>query len=131
MKSVTRTAATNGNFSEVVTVTGPGTWLYVAGQVAFDDTGTRVIDGGVAAQSEVIFDQIDRHLRQHGATLLDVIKLTTYLVDLSEYSEFSRVRGRRFTGAAPASAAIAVDELLLDARIEIEAIAFVADQGCQ
>lgn len=129
MTGVTRTASDVGNFSEVVTVAGAGRWLYVSGQVALDVGGARVVPGGVAVQTEVILDRIESHLRAQGAALSDVVKLTTYLVDLSEYGEFSEVRGRRFEGAAPASAAVAVSDLLLGASIEIEAVAFVGDRG--
>jgi 2-iminobutanoate/2-iminopropanoate deaminase len=130
MATIDRTASAVGNFSEVVTVAGTdGTWIHVSGQVALDGTGARAVTGGVGEQTEIIFDQIERYLAACSASLSDVIKLTSYLVDLSEYAEFSAVRGRRFADFPPASAAVGVASLLLGARIEIEAVAFRGISG--
>lgn len=125
--SVERVPSSFASFSELVTVTGNGTWIHIAGQVGFDDTGKQVVEGGVAAQTRVIFDQIERLLVGAGASLDSVIKLTVYMTDLGEYGEFSAVRTERFPEKQPASAAVGVSDLLLGAKIEIDGIAFRQD----
>jgi enamine deaminase RidA (YjgF/YER057c/UK114 family) len=124
--SIDRVPSSFANFSELVSVSGTGTWIQIAGQVAFDESGKAVIDGGVGEQSSVIFDQIERLLWGVGAGLRDVVKLTVYLTDLAAYGEFSAVRSERLAEAPPASAAVGVADLLLGAKIEIEGLAFVA-----
>ncbi len=121
---VSRQPSDFATFSNAVAVDGPGKWIYVSGQVAMGDDG-RVIDGSVAEQTEAILDRIEELLSHDGATLSHVVKITTYLKSLDEYSEFSRVRGERFGDTLPASAAYAVADLLVGAAVEIEAVAFV------
>ena len=125
--TIQRKASDFGKFSEVVSVQGPGSWIHVSGQVAFDQTGKAVIGGGIAEQAEVIFDQMEQHLAAVGASLADIVKLNIFLVDLAEYAEFSAVRARRFPDNPPASAAVGVASLLLGAKLEIDAVAFRAD----
>jgi hypothetical protein len=49
-----------------------------------------------------------------------------YLTDLAPYAEFSKVRGEVFPHNPPPSSAVQVAGILLGARIEIDAVAFVA-----
>jgi 2-iminobutanoate/2-iminopropanoate deaminase len=118
----------NTSYSDVVTVAGPGRLLFVAGQLAFDND-RKLINGDVTAQAHRCIDVIEGLLDVHSATLSDVVKITTYLVDLDDYPAFDRVRHERFGVDRPASAAIGVAGLLFGASIEIEAVAFVADEG--
>ena len=123
--SLTRNPLAGATYSESVAVTGTGRWTFVSGQVALGGDG-KLIDGDVAEQAQVCFDHIERSLRSAGAGLGDVVKITVYLRDLRDYAAFSAVRGARFAGALPASAAVAVPDLLFDAAIEIDAVAFAA-----
>lgn len=118
-----------GNFSEMVTVSGPGKWVHLAGCVAFDETGTAVINDGVERQTHVIFDRFAELLATQGGSLTDLVKMNVFMVDLAEYGEFSAARAARFPERPPASAAVGVADLLLGARIEIDGVAFLAEQG--
>ncbi len=115
------------NFSETVSISGTGTWIHISGQVGFDQSGKGVIEGGVTAESQTIFDQIERHLTESGADLSHVVKLNVFMTDLSEYGEFSAVRSERFPVDPPTSAAVGVADLLLGAKIEIDGLAFLPD----
>jgi 2-iminobutanoate/2-iminopropanoate deaminase len=110
----------------VVSVQGPGRWVHVSGQVALDENN-QLVEGDLAAQTELTLDHVERVLRRAGAELSDVIKITVYLTSLDDYSAFSEVRAKRFGDTPPASAAVKVDGLMLDAAIEIEAVAFVPE----
>ncbi|HLT95671.1 MAG TPA: RidA family protein [Acidimicrobiia bacterium] len=113
------------SYSDIVAVPGTGRFLFVAGQLAFDDD-RRLIEGDVTAQAHRCLDIIETLLRRHSAGLADIVKITTYLVDLEDYPAFEQVRRERFGEHRPASAAVGVADLLFGASIEIEAIAFVA-----
>src|ERR1041385_7289023 len=78
---------TKGIFSEAVTVTkiGNAKLVYLAGVGAEDENGKRGdirYPGDFLAQCKYAYDKIKRVLGQHGATLADVVKVTTYLTDL-------------------------------------------------
>lgn len=61
-----------------------------------------------------------------GATMDDVIKITTYLTDISRYGEFSKARTEAFPNGVPASTAVATPALVLpELLVEIEAMAVI------
>jgi 2-iminobutanoate/2-iminopropanoate deaminase len=122
--AVERVRSSFASFSDAVAVDGPGRWIHVAGQVAMDEEG-RVTAQGLAEQTHVTLDHIERILGGFGADLSHVVKVTVYLTELDDYAEFSRVRAERFGETLPASAAVQVAGLLLDAKVEIETVAFL------
>jgi enamine deaminase RidA (YjgF/YER057c/UK114 family) len=78
---------TKGIFSEAVTVTGIGNakMIYLAGVGAEDENGPRGTiryPGDFAGQCRYAYDKIKRVLAQNGASLADVVKVTTYMTDL-------------------------------------------------
>ena len=72
-------------FSEVVTVSGPGTLIFLAGVGAEDENGimgTILYPGDVLGQCRYAFDKIKRTLARHRATFADVVKIVTYVTDV-------------------------------------------------
>lgn len=125
--SIERVPSDFASYSDVVAVDDPGRWIHVAGQVGMDDEGK--VEGDLAAQTNATLDHVERILAKVGASLADVIKITVYLTSFDDYASFSRVRAERFGDRLPASAAVQVADLLLGAEVEIEAVAFVPEQG--
>jgi 2-iminobutanoate/2-iminopropanoate deaminase len=83
----THSAWTRGIFSEAVTVTGIGNakFVYLAGVGAEDENGARGTirhHGNFLEQCKYSYDKIKRVLAHHGASLRDVVKITTYITDL-------------------------------------------------
>jgi enamine deaminase RidA (YjgF/YER057c/UK114 family) len=113
------------SFSEALRIDTPaGVWIFVSGQVGVPlppDKGT------VEFETEVrtTFDRIRASLAQLGAGMQNVVSIKTYLTDLAPYAVFSRVRGEVFPENPPTSTAVQVAGLLLDAKIEIDAVAFL------
>jgi len=58
-----------------------GNIVFVAGQVAKDEHGVLIGPGDTAAQVAVIYDNLDKILREAGAKREYVIKVTTFLVE--------------------------------------------------
>ena len=124
--SIERVPSDFASYSDVVSVEGPGRWIHVAGQVGMDAEGK--VKGDLAAQAHATFDHIERILGKVGAGMADVVKITVYLTSLDDYASFSKVRAERFGDVLPASAAVQVAGLLLDAEVEIETVAFVPER---
>lgn len=83
----------------------------------------------IEVQTRRIFERIAAVLAKHGASLSDIVKTSSYLVDLADYDGFNRVRVDTFTDCKepPASTAVGVGSLLgSGTRVEIEVVAFVA-----
>lgn len=126
--SVPRQAGPAGaSYSPSASAGGPGRWIYVSGQLPFDGDGRRV-ERPLGDQAGACFDRVAGVLAKEGATLADVARITAYLTSLDDYDDYSRVRGERFPGNLPASAAVGVAGLIGGALVEIDAIAFIADR---
>jgi enamine deaminase RidA (YjgF/YER057c/UK114 family) len=108
-----------------------GEWLFVAGQVGLD-TGGELVGVGLDAQAPKVFENIAAVLASQGATLRDVVKFTTYLVDDEDISAFFAIREQLFPrlypdGEYPPNTLLVVDRLVRrELRIEVEAIAHLA-----
>ncbi len=116
------------NFSDCVVVTGPGRWVYVSGQVGFDDSGKlQVTEHDFGREADLCFRRVKETLERAGATMGDVVRITAYLTDLKLYDAYSAARTRAFGDLTPSSAAVQVAALLVGARVEIDAVAFITD----
>jgi 2-iminobutanoate/2-iminopropanoate deaminase len=113
-------------YSHVVTVSGTGKIVYIAGQLARDIDGNCVGKGDMRAQMEQTFQNLDRCLRAAGATWADVVKTNTFVTDFDEFYKCSDVRMRYFGAATPTSTTVGVTRLAgADFMVEIEAIAVI------
>src|SRR5947209_12534345 len=113
-------------YSQVVTVSGTGRQILVAGQLARDADGNCVGKGDMRAQIQQVGENIKACLETAGATLADIVKTNTYVTDFEEFSKHGDMRMRCFGPATPTSTTGEVRRLACpDFMIEIEAIAFV------
>lgn len=108
-----------GPFSHSTEIQGV---LFLSGQTAQDPVTGKLIDGDVAAQARQIFSNIGVLLKEHGLTFKDVAKATVYLLSMKDFAAMNEVYAATFTAPYPARTTIAVAELPLAARIEIEVI---------
>jgi 2-iminobutanoate/2-iminopropanoate deaminase len=113
-------------YSHVVTVTGMGKLVFIAGQLARDAGGNIVGPGDMRAQLEQTFKNLDLCLKAAGATWADVVKTNTYVTDYEAFSKHREVRMRHFGVATPTSTTIQISRLAQpEAMVEIEMIAVV------
>jgi enamine deaminase RidA (YjgF/YER057c/UK114 family) len=113
-------------YSHVVTVSGSGKIVFIAGQLARDANGNCVGKGEMRAQMEQTFQNLDRCLKAAGATWADVVKTNTFVTDFDEFQKCADVRMRYFGVATPTSTTVGVTRLAdPDCMIEIEAVAVV------
>jgi enamine deaminase RidA (YjgF/YER057c/UK114 family) len=87
--------------------------------------------GSVTFEQEVRtrFERIRDSLGKLGASMNHVVSIKTYLTDLGPYTVFSRIRGEFFPQDPPTSTAVQVAALLLNAKIEIDAVCPLAPPG--
>ncbi|MEV8378457.1 RidA family protein [Kribbella sp. NPDC056861] len=119
--------APGNGYSHVVT--GPGRWVAIAGQVAFDAEGNLVGENDPAAQARQVFANLERCLAAAGATFAEVVKLNFFVTDIAFLPAVRVARDAYIdTANPPASTAVQVVALFRpDALIEVEAYAVVAD----
>ena len=102
-----------------------GNLLFIAGSTA---RGTAAETGDIAAQTEAILDKFQYILEENGASLSNVVRVTSFVTDLREAAAAGEVRLKRFAGAFPASTQVQIAALgTPDLKIEIDAIAVLPD----
>jgi len=118
-------------YSQVATVTG-GTLVFVSGQVALDKSGNVVGKDDFRTQVQQVFENLKAAIEAAGGTFDEVIKLNSYLVDLSpsHLAEFREVRDKYVNVKdPPASTAVQVQRLFRpEFLVEIEAVAVVKNK---
>lgn len=112
-----------------VVAAAPGTTIYVSGQVPVDAAGNLVGPGDMRAQAQQVFVNLKTALAALDADLTDVVKMTYFIVDMSQLNVVREVRAQFLdANTPPASTAVQVSGLFRpDVLIEIEAIAVLGD----
>ena len=99
-----------------------GDFVFVSGQLPFGPNGN-MIQGTIEVQTRVVLETIAATLDDAGCTLADVVKNTIWLEDTRDFAGFNKIYAEFFPEDPPARATVRSD-LMLDARIEIEALAY-------
>lgn len=98
----------------------PSGVVFLSGQTPIDpETGT-LVPGGIAEQTERVFQNIGHVLSAAGCTFQHVVKANVYLTDMADFDGMNEVYARHFDGGLPARTTVAVSGLPLGARVEIE-----------
>lgn len=118
------TLARPTGYTHVVEASGARTF-YIAGQVALDDSGNIVGEGDMGAQARQVFENLHTALRAVGASFKDVVKLTYFIVDMSQMQTVREARDQYIQPEyLPASTAVEVRRLAREEfLLEIEAVA--------
>lgn len=103
-----------------------GELLFISGQAAIDDDGNIVAPGDFDTQARQAFANLERALKAGGSSLGNVVKVTIFLTDMSNFNKIVELRGKYFAPPYPADTIVEVRSLYSkEALIEIEAIAIV------
>ncbi len=101
-----------------------GDTAYLAGQIPLDPATGKLVEGGIAAQTERTIDNVEAVLAGAGLSLADVAKVSVYLTDMSDAPTMNEIYIRRFGTARPARELLAVKGLALGANIELTVVAY-------
>jgi 2-iminobutanoate/2-iminopropanoate deaminase len=102
-----------------------GGFLFTAGQVPFDPATSKLVEGGVEASAERVFDNLEAILREAGVGFANVVKANVYLTRAEDFAALNAVYARRFGDHRPARSTVIVAALPAGAMIEIDLIARV------
>ena len=100
-----------------------GDFIYISGQVAFNEGGVLEY-GDIEIQTRVTMDNVVKALKLADCNLEDVIKINVWLDDPRDFWGFNKIYATYFTpGKFPARSCVR-SEIMIDAKIEIDAIAY-------
>ena len=96
--------------------------LYVSGQIPVTPNG-EMVEAEISKQSMQIFENLKAILQEVGTSIDNVVKVTCYITDMSNFSAFNKVYASYFSKSFPARVCIEVSKLPKDSMVEIDAIA--------
>ena len=102
-----------------------GDWLFVSGQLGNDPRTRKLAEGGIGPETRQVCENLKAVLEEGGSALANVVKVTIYMKDLNELPAMNAVFSEYFAVDPPARTTFECARLVGDARVEIEAIAFV------
>jgi len=114
-----------GFSAAVVVPVGTGSLVFISGEIGRDAAG-KLVPGGMEAEARQCFANIRYALERAGASFEHVVRITAYVKDLADYPAYAKVRSETFGADWPASASVGVSDLLFGARLEVDAVAFIA-----
>ena len=94
-----------------------GDWIFVSGTTGFDYQ-TMSISDDLLAQTEQCLQNIESALKQAGASLADVVRVTYLVPNAAEFAQCWPVLRKYFGEVRPAATVISAG--LLDPRMKIE-----------
>ncbi|MFT4790162.1 MAG: 2-iminobutanoate/2-iminopropanoate deaminase [Paraglaciecola sp.] len=109
----------NYPFSNAVRV---GNLLFLSGELGTLPNTSKLIAGGIKAETKQTMDNIQASLAKHSLTMNDLVKCTVMLADIQDWPAFNIVYKGYFPKHFPARSAFATNGLALNARVEVECI---------
>ncbi|MGB0770725.1 MAG: RidA family protein [Flavobacteriaceae bacterium] len=96
----------------------------IAGAEQIDSMGTKKLD--VAVQTREVLQNIDKNLAKEGASLADVVDVTSFLVNMNDFADYNKAYAEFFdTDTGPTRTTVAVHQLPHpDLVIEIKVVAY-------
>ena len=108
-----------GPFSQAIEVGG---FLYFSGQVGQDPATGKVVEGGIATETEQVFRNLSAVLKAAGKSFDDVARAGVYLTNMSDFVALNGIYAKYFSPPFPARTTIAVAALPLGGCVEIDLV---------
>lgn len=101
-----------------------GQFVYVSGQLPIDPATTLMVKDSIENATRQSLENCKAIIESAGLTLNDVVKVEIFIKDMNEFGAMNGVYAEYFTDHKPARACVEVARLPLDAKIEIQMIAY-------
>ena len=112
-------------YSQAV-ITEGGRIVWLAGQVAAEDSSGNSLAGDFDGQVREVFARLNRTLEEAGGSLADMVTMTVFITDARYGDRFTELRKEIFGDNFPASALITVAGLARpEMLVEVQGIAMI------
>lgn len=112
-----------GPYSQAVIYNG---LVYCSGQIAIHPESGDLITDSIEAETRQVLDNLSAVLEAAGSSLEQVIKVSVFVADISQFDAINVVYDTYFSRSKPARALVEVAKLPKGVNIEVEAIAAVS-----
>ncbi|MDZ4342905.1 MAG: RidA family protein [Candidatus Binatia bacterium] len=109
-----------GPYAQAIKANG---FIYTAGQIPIDPKTGNFVEGGIAAQTRQVLENLKSVLAAAGSSLDQVVKATVFLKNMADFPAMNEVYGDYLGNAKPARSTVAVAELPRGALVEIDLVA--------
>src|ERR1700724_2180782 len=108
-----------GPFTQAIEVSG---FLYLSGQVGQDPATGKLVEGGIVAETERVFQNLSAVLKAAGKSFDHVARAGVYLTSISDFAAMNGIYAKHFSQPFPARTTIGVAALPLGACVEIDLV---------
>jgi reactive intermediate/imine deaminase len=112
----------NGRVLSLSRAIRAGDFVFLTGQIPMRD-GVPMTDGSIQEQTRAILDDITETLATADCTREDVVKAMVWLRERTDFPGFNEIYGEYFPVEPPTRSAV-VSDLLVDAKVEVEVVAY-------
>ena len=99
-----------------------GDVVFISGQVAFIPSTGELNNSTLENEVNQVIDNLDAICKEAGGSLDNILKLSIFLTDLSNFDAVNNLMKERFSEPYPARSTIEVSRLPKDVNIEMDAI---------
>ena len=95
-------------------------FLFVSGQVGTDPQTSKLVSGGIEAETAQTIKNIEAVLKDAGTSLENVVSVTVYLSNMDDFQKMNAVYKNYFReGTYPARTTVGVAKLVFGASVEM------------
>ena len=109
-----------GPYEQAIKVDG---FVFTAGQIPLDPKSGKIVEGGIAAQTRQVLENLKGVLIASGSSMDRVVKATVFLKNMADFAAMNEVYAQYLGKSKPARSTVAVAELPRGALIEIDLVA--------
>ena len=113
-----------GPYSQAVKA---GNLMFVSGQIPLDPKTGDLVSDSIEEQAKQVLKNVQSICEAAGYSLDDIVKISIFLTDLSNFGIVNDVMKEYFSEPYPARATVEVSALPLGVNVEIEAIVLIND----
>ena len=112
----------NGRVLSLSRAIRAGDFVFLTGQIPMRN-GAPMTDGSIQEQTRAVLDDITETLATADCAREDVVKAMVWLRDRADFPGCNEIYGEYFPVEPPTRSAV-VSDLLVDARVEVEVVAY-------
>lgn len=97
--------------------------LFISGQVAIDPYNGKIVGNDIATQTRQVLGNIEALLKQADMSFDNLVRVTIYLTDLTQFAAMNEVYAELLSAPYPARATVGIKLNHPDLLVEMEATA--------